>query len=570
MVCNENNLSGTNCANGSACTSSFFSSGAEASCQHDTTGESQWNYTWYSFICDTENCSNAEYTNSPYYVNHDPYYNQIPNLTWAENTNQTLNLSLYFWDFDGHDLNFTYQKPDDITIYVDNDSHIVTFVPDTNFVGIRNMTVTAWDPFGLSKKSNLFWLNVSGIRDPPQFTTITDDNSIASNPTNMGGNITFTANATDPNNDSYLLLICASASVSGTICMASEICRSAYVANGTQASCQHNTTGEQSWTYTWYSFACDATTCSSAESTNSPYYVNHAPNTSTIPLLIWKTNINYTLNLTEYFTDPEGHDLNFTATEPQNVTVMINNETNIATLVPDTDFAGNTNVTFTAHDPFGLQNSSNLVLLNVTLNAIPYFTIVTDDNSTATNPTSLGENVTFTATASDPDTGNYTLLVCDSSSLSGTSCAGTQICNSSFVVSGAQASCEHSTEGEMSWDYSWWSFACDAENCSSAESTNSPYYVNHAPNTSTIANITWPEDNNYTLNMSLYFTDPEGHDLNFTTTEPQNITVIINNETNLVTLIPETNFNGHNLHCMGLIRAIQHIQYYTAECNASE
>jgi parallel beta-helix repeat protein len=115
-------------------------------------------------------------------------------------------------------------------------------------------------------------------------------------------------------------------------------------------------------------------------------------------------------------------------------------------------------------------------------NMVPGFAVPTTDSSDATTPTNEGSLVTFTATGADVDSDQYTLLVCTTNDAGAGDCAATKICESSLTDSGAAASCTHSTAGEASESYTWYSFACDLYNaCSANGNANSPYNVNHAP-----------------------------------------------------------------------------------------
>ncbi|MEK7825695.1 MAG: hypothetical protein AAB266_04640, partial [Nitrospirota bacterium] len=63
--------------------------------------------------------------------------------------------------------------------------------------------------------------------------------------------------------------------------------------------------------------------------------------------------------------------------------------------------------------------------------------------------------------------------------------------------------------------------------------------LNHAPILiSNLPNLTWNEDTNTTLNLSKYFIDIDGDNLDYTSTTPPNITININNITEIVLLYP--------------------------------
>lgn len=67
---------------------------------------------------------------------------------------------------------------------------------------------------------------------------------------------------------------------------------------------------------------------------------------------------------------------------------------------------------------------------------------------------------------------------------------------------------------------------------------------NTAPSYSTIPAQQWNEDTEHTINLSSYFSDADGDNLTYSSTSPSNISVSINNETGIVTLNPDINWNG--------------------------
>ena len=87
--------------------------------------------------------------------------------------------------------------------------------------------------------------------------------------------------------------------------------------------------------------------------------------TQTIPNQNWAKNTNKTLDLNDYFTDPEGDPLSFTSTTPDNITVYITNITGITKLEPEADFVGINYIEFTAYDTTGNNVTSNNVTLSI-------------------------------------------------------------------------------------------------------------------------------------------------------------------------------------------------------------
>lgn len=95
----------------------------------------------------------------------------IPNQTWARNTNllNSINLNDYFAD--NETINFSYTVVQNITITINrtNQGNFVSFYPDNNFTGIRNVTFNATDGFRTTN-SNIVYLNVTTDSMPPQWS----------------------------------------------------------------------------------------------------------------------------------------------------------------------------------------------------------------------------------------------------------------------------------------------------------------------------------------------------------------------------------------------------------------
>ena len=121
----------------------------------------------------------------------------------------------------------------------------------------------------------------------------------------------------------------------------------------------------------------------------------------------------------------------------------------------------------------------------VAVNQPPTFTDFEDNG-----PVNPGTNITFTATASDPDGDDVILVVCETQGISGTSCTGTTLCTSSPTPS--NPSCQYELPAVIaSGDYNAYPYVFD-ENDESADSELqgelATYSVNNvAP---TISNVT--------------------------------------------------------------------------------
>jgi hypothetical protein len=137
-------------------------------------------------------------------------------------------------------------------------------------------------------------------------------------------------------------------------------------------------------------------------------------------------------------------------------------------------------------------------------NATPAFTAGPAENpsshsgtglgGTAGNPTNVGSNATWQATATDSNGDNYYLAVCHTNAITAHNSAAPTCatdednCVSTSTASGAQASCNMEVSVDTPESDAWYAFVCDhnaASVCSSASQgtgdSGSPIYVNHAP-----------------------------------------------------------------------------------------
>jgi hypothetical protein len=74
---------------------------------------------------------------------------------------------------------------------------------------------------------------------------------------------------------------------------------------------------------------------------------------------------NSSLNLSAYFSDPDGDKLNYTSTGHPNISVAVNNDTGIVTFTPNQNFHGTNTIVFYAWDRFGLNATSNNITLTI-------------------------------------------------------------------------------------------------------------------------------------------------------------------------------------------------------------
>lgn len=122
----------------------------------------------------------------------------------------------------------------------------------------------------------------------------------------------------------------------------------------------------------------------------------------------------------------------------------------------------------------------------------------TTDSSTS-NPTNVGDTLTFSANAVDPDNGNYYFAICRTDSITGVVggqpvCDGGSWCVSDATASGDDSECSYTVQNSDAEENDWYGFLCSDNTglCSfpfqGSGSSGSPFYVNHAPIITSISN----------------------------------------------------------------------------------
>lgn len=129
---------------------------------------SRGNYSWNVF-CNglvsgyrTQNLTdNITIANTP-----PALISNISNIDWNEDTIVTgLNLYDYFSDVDGDNLTFAYSAVSNILIIIDSDG-IVSFIPDTNWYGLRKVVFAANDSINTTYSNNV----ILTVNDVPEST----------------------------------------------------------------------------------------------------------------------------------------------------------------------------------------------------------------------------------------------------------------------------------------------------------------------------------------------------------------------------------------------------------------
>lgn len=141
------------------------------------------------------------------------------------------------------------------------------------------------------------------------------------------------------------------------------------------------------------------------------------------------------------------------------------------------------------------------------------------------------ENQTFSITAADPENTELNISWYINGSLQ---IAGINQTEWNFTGN-------YSTEGS----YNITAAASDGYMTDSNEWTLIINNTNRAPVlSSAVPNQTWGMNTNATINLGLYFNEPDNEDMNFSSTDVENITVHIDNDADTAVLEPEENFSG--------------------------
>lgn len=117
-------------------------------------------------------------------------------------------------------------------------------------------------------------------------------------------------------------------------------------------------------------------------------------------------------------------------------------------------------------------------------------------SSASTTPVNIGDSLSFTATASDPEGDNFYLLICDQDGATpgaggiAPHCDHTQFCVSASTTDDGLATCSYNVSGIVAETQTWVAYVCDDNTIDPAcvlESKNgtgdsgSPFHINHAP-----------------------------------------------------------------------------------------
>ncbi|MCK4670202.1 MAG: tandem-95 repeat protein [Nanoarchaeota archaeon] len=469
-------------------------------------------------------------------VNDAPALNFTPmnnaTLTTNEDTVATFNIGAYASDVEDAVANLTFGvqgTPTGITVGINQTTDIVTITPNANWFGSQTVIFTVTDT-NSAVGTAAITVNVTSVNDVPVM------NLSAINPININedgsANIVLSTYTTDVEQAASSLTYTSGniANVTITINQATDTATITPDADWN---------GQRVLTF----IAQDSNSGTGVDTiTLNVSAVNDAPrwNFSAINnTLIFNENTNGTLNLGNYVTDLEEALANLTLsfTPVANINITINQTTKVATFVPDANFTGQRNVTFSAMDT---QNATGNGVLTVNVNntnnpPVFSFTNVTfaedtnytlDVGSAVTDDRDADANLTIAHTASPGITVVYNHTTFNATITPDANFTGLAHINwtATDLNSGVGNGTVNINVTQVN-DFPLFSFA---------PINNSVHIF---------------EDGNTTINLSTYASDVEDPDanLNYTVTSmtpATGLNVLINQTSKMVYIAPDPNVHG--------------------------
>jgi hypothetical protein len=285
----------------------------------------------------------------------------------------------------------------------------------------------------------------------------------------------------------------------------------------------------------------NVTTTDAANNTNNTesitFTVDNTPPNVTINSPLTNTNVSGTITLNATPLDTSGISntfFNITNTTDSLLSLQASptGSSQNATLDTTTLLDGQYSIFAVANDTLNNTNTTEFSSVIID-NTPPTITV----GSCAPQPANLTQSVTCNATVTDNLVGLSTVEA------NVTMPDGTNV-SQTVIITGTLAEFTfNSVPLRGFYNITW--VANDTLNNIVTESANFTVQ-NRAPvQNLTIADLSWPEDSNFTVNLSDFFFDEDGDNITFLNTSgPSNIKVFINDTTNQAILQPNLNFNG--------------------------
>ncbi len=285
----------------------------------------------------------ATFTVTP--INDAPVVSDIPDQMIDEGQSfVSIDLDSYVSDVDNADteLSWTYTGNSDLTVTISGDHVATVSTPNADWNGAETITFTATDPGGLSD-SDPATFTVNNVNDKPvavNDTVVTDEDVAAT--------IHVLANDSDIDNDA-LTVQSVTDPAHGTV----EIQNDTLVVYTSQTDWN----GNDSFSYAMSDGNGGLDTADVFVTVNA---VNDAPVVADIPdQAIDEGGTFTTISLDDYVSDVDNSDAEMTWSYSGNTDLTVSiDENRVATIsVPDSNWYGNEEITFTATDPGDLSGS---------------------------------------------------------------------------------------------------------------------------------------------------------------------------------------------------------------------
>lgn len=325
------------------------------------------------------NFSSVTDTSSLVIENCEPNVTLVPSIFLDEGTTgNTIDLGLFFSDFNNDTLVFSSEGAQNISVSIANAAAIIN--SPTNFNGTNKVNFSAFDGKNTTK-SNEVTITVIPVNDAPQITAIPDQTVAQGTP------FTLQVQAADVENDPLFFNLTVNATISLTIN------QSGFISGFTPSNDDRNkaflidVTADDGQNKTAETFVLSVTNINDA-----PQFDSNAP----LPNITLNEDSSASINLASSFSDADGDSLSFSATLIGDVTILINQSGGIATIIPAGNVTGLRNVSFRASDGSSQSGSSNVVIINITpVNDAPSFiSFISEEVAVVGTPFTLQVNAT--------------------------------------------------------------------------------------------------------------------------------------------------------------------------------
>lgn len=333
------------CDGGSWAISSATDSGSQASVTYTTLTADAESNAWYAFVCDktasSPACSSSSQgtgdAGSPFKVNHVPTFSAVSDSPDPQVVGSNITFAATASDSDTDTL------ADTVKLYVckANDAtssgcgaggtwasaSLTASNPSTTYTalladrGSNTYYAFIYDSHNVGSASNSrSGTFVVSNQAPAISAGPSDGSSAVATPTNVGSNVTFTATATDGEDDQYYLAICKTDAVTAgdntaPTCDGGAWAISSATNSAAQATVSYTSLVADSATNNWFAFVCDKTStspvCSSSSQgsgvTGSPFIVNQRPTFTAFATAATEPALTGTaISFTTISSDPEG------------------------------------------------------------------------------------------------------------------------------------------------------------------------------------------------------------------------------------------------------------------------